>query len=154
MKIVWSQELIHFLKNNNRFLQSIGRNPITYENALLRNNSSLLSEIQVKYVEDIIVKRDTAKLGMSRKKLIQFISYIGKAKLFVQADDHYDYLIWVKCLTSLESIGRMVKGQANTTEQSHICVSQQYCWHMMIDAELEDLWQKNSPHDIFVRFYH
>ena len=62
--------MIHFLKNNNRFLQSIGRNPITYENALLRNNSSLLSEIQVKYVEDIIVKRDTAKLGMSRKKLI------------------------------------------------------------------------------------
>ena len=37
-------------------------------------NRALLSENQVNYVEDIIVKRYTAKLGMSRKEVIQFIS--------------------------------------------------------------------------------
>ena len=34
---------------------------------------TFLSENQVKYVEDIIVKRDTANLGMSRKEVIQVI---------------------------------------------------------------------------------
>ena len=41
---------------------------------------SLLSEIQVKYVEDIIIKRYTANLGMSRKEVIQVISDLGQAK--------------------------------------------------------------------------
>ena len=36
----------------------------------------LLSENQVKYVEDIIIKRNTANLEMSRKEVIQVISEI------------------------------------------------------------------------------
>ena len=46
-------------------LQRIGRNPITYENSLTMNKRSLLPQSKVKYVEDIIVKRDTANLGVS-----------------------------------------------------------------------------------------
>ena len=38
-------------------------------------------------------------------------------------------------------------------ELLYICVSQQYCWHMIIEVEWEDLRQKNSPHGIFTRFY-
>ena len=53
----------------------------------------LLSEIQVNYVEDIFVTRETAKLETSRKEVIQIISYIGQAKSYVQADNYLDYLI-------------------------------------------------------------
>ena len=57
-------------------LQRIGGKPITYENAFPTNISALISENQLKYVEDIIFKRDTANLGMSRKEVIDVISEI------------------------------------------------------------------------------
>ena len=44
-------------------LRRIGRNPITYENVFPVKKRSLLSEMQVKYVGDIIIKRYTANLG-------------------------------------------------------------------------------------------
>ena len=53
-------------------------------------NREFLSENQVKYVEDIIVKRDTANLGMSRKEVIQVISELFQSKWFVQVDNHLD----------------------------------------------------------------
>ena len=80
--------------------------------------------------------------------MIQVISEIGQAKLFVQAENHLDYLIWVKRLTHLKSRGRVVSDQAMTTEQLHICVSQQYRWHMVIESEWEDMRRENSPRDI------
>ena len=46
----------------------------------------------------------------------------------------------------------MVSDQATTTERSQICVSQQYRWHMMLEAQWEDLRLKNSPRDIFICF--
>ena len=51
-------------------LQRIGRKPIAYENAFPIKKRALLPERQVKYVEDIIVKGDTANLGISRKEVI------------------------------------------------------------------------------------
>ena len=48
-------------------LRSIGRKPITYDNVFPDKKRALLSNSQVKYVEDIIVKRETANLGMSMK---------------------------------------------------------------------------------------
>ena len=54
-------------------LRRIGRKSITYKNVFPYKKRALLSNSQVKYVEDIIIKRDTANLGMSRKKVIQFI---------------------------------------------------------------------------------
>ena len=35
--------------------------------------------------------------------------------------------------------GQVIKDQATTTEQSHIFLEQQYCWHMIIEEEWEDL---------------
>ena len=58
-------------------LRRIGRKTITYENVFPVKKRSLLSEIQVKYVEDIIIKRYTANLGMSRKEVIKIISELG-----------------------------------------------------------------------------
>ena len=60
------------------FLRRIGRKPITYENTFPMNNKALLSENQVNYVEDIIVKIETANLGMASKEIIQVISYLGQ----------------------------------------------------------------------------
>ena len=48
----------------------------------------------------------------------------------------------------------MIKAQAMTTERSQIFVSQEYRWHMIIEAEWEDMRQTNSPCDILTRFYH
>ena len=119
-------------------LRRIGRKPITYENVFPDKKRALLSNSQVKYVEDIIIKRDTANLGKS----------------FVQAENQLDYLIRAKRLTHLKRLGRVVSAQAMTTDQSQICVSQQYRWHMMIEAEWEDMWRTNSPRDIFICYAH
>ena len=43
-------------------------------------NRALLLENQVNYVEDIIVKRDTENLGMSKKEVMQVISELFQAK--------------------------------------------------------------------------
>ena len=130
-------------------LQRIGRKPITYETVLPNKKRVFLPERRVKYVEDIIVKRDTSNLGISRKEVIQVISYIRQTKSFVQAENHLDYLMQVKWLTHLKSQGRLVKAQTTTTKRSHICVSRHYRWHVMIEAEWEDLWWKKQPRDIF-----
>ena len=71
-------------------LQRIGRKPITYENAFPMKKRALLSENQVKYVEDIIVKRDTANLGMSSKEVIQVISDLFKVNSFVQSENQLE----------------------------------------------------------------
>ena len=71
-------------------LRRIGRKPITYENIFTEKKRSLLSNLQVKYVEDIIIKIDAANLGMSRKEVIQVISELGQAQLFVQSENHLD----------------------------------------------------------------
>ena len=71
-------------------------------------------------MEDIIIKRDTENLGMSRKEVIQVISELGQAKLFVQAENHLDYLIRAKRMTRLKRLGRVVSSQATTTERSQI----------------------------------
>ena len=78
---------------------------------------ALLSNLQVNYVEDIITKIDTANLGMSRKEVIQVISELGQSKLFVQADNHLEYLIRAKRLAHLKRLGRVVSAQATTTER-------------------------------------
>ena len=54
------------------------------------NNWEFLSERKVKYEKDLIVKRYTANLAMSRKEVIKFISDLDQAKLFVQVDNHFD----------------------------------------------------------------
>ena len=45
---------------------------------------SLLSERQVNYVVDIIVTRDTANLGMTRREVIKVVLELGHAKSFVK----------------------------------------------------------------------
>ena len=55
------------------FLKIIEGDPITYDNALPLRNQALLSQIQVKYVEDIILTRYTENFGMSRTEVIQVI---------------------------------------------------------------------------------
>ena len=104
------------------------------------------------YVQDIFFARDIVNIGMSRKEVIQVISDIVQVYSYFWADNHYYYLIWEEHLPNLKSNRRVIKSQEVTTEQSHICVSQHYHFHMIIGAEWEDLRQMNSPHDIFTCF--
>ena len=66
-------------------LKRIGRNSITYKNALPPRKRALLLQRQVKHVEDIFFTRDTATLGMSRREVVQIISYIVQASSYFQA---------------------------------------------------------------------
>ena len=76
---------------------------------------ALLSENQVNYLEDILVKRDTENLGMSGKGGVQVILELRQEKSFVQAYNHLDNLIWAKRLTHLKSHGLVVADQETTT---------------------------------------
>ena len=60
-------------------LEIFGRKPITYYNPLLMRKRVLLLQGQINYSEDIIVTRETASLGVLKKKVIQVISGIGQA---------------------------------------------------------------------------
>ena len=48
-------------------LQRIGSKPISYENYCPPINQALILQRQVKYVEDIIVTRDTEKFRISKE---------------------------------------------------------------------------------------
>ena len=58
-------------------VRRIGRKLITYENFFPDKKRALLLNLQVKYLDDIIIKRYTANLRMSRKEVIQVISELG-----------------------------------------------------------------------------
>ena len=66
-------------------LQRIGRKPITYNNAFPVSKRAFLLQIKLKYVEDIIVTRDTANIGMSRKEVVQAISGMVQAILYFRS---------------------------------------------------------------------
>ena len=66
-------------------------------------------------MEDIIIKRDTANLGMLRKEVIQVILDLGQDQSFVQAEIHLDDLIRAKQLTHLKRLRRVVSAQTTTT---------------------------------------
>ena len=77
---------------------------------------TFISEKQVNYVEDIIVKKYTENLGMSRKEVKQVISDLDQENLFVQAENHLDYHIRAKRLTNLKMHGQVFAYQETTTE--------------------------------------
>ena len=118
------EDLVTRTKVNN-CLQRIGSDTITFENAPSLRKQELLFQRQVKYVEDIIITRDTANLGISRQEVIHMISDIGQASSYVQAENQLDYFIREKRLPNLKRHGRVIKSQATIKERSRICVSQQ-----------------------------
>ena len=104
-------------------LQRIGSKPITFENEFNLKKRALISQRQVKYVEDIIVTRDMENLGMSRRELLQTISDIGKASYYVQAGNHFYYIIREERLPNLKRHEQVIKYQVMTKEGPQICVS-------------------------------
>ena len=65
---------------------------ITYENAFPPINQALISQRQVKYVEDITFTRNTENLGVSRTDVIQTISDIGQVCSYVQSYNHLNLI--------------------------------------------------------------
>ena len=66
------------------FLLRIVRKPIVYKNSLPMSKPVLLSQSNIKYIEDIIITRDTVNLGMSRQKVVQEILEIVQASSYAQ----------------------------------------------------------------------
>ena len=75
------------------YLQRIGSRTIKLENSSPPGKQALMFQNQLKYIEYIILTRDTANLGMSRREVIQKISEIGQASSYYQAENKLDYLI-------------------------------------------------------------
>ena len=73
--------------------------------------------MQVKYVEYIIITRDTADVGMPRKEAIQIISDRGQANYYVQAENNLDCLILEKWLSNLKRHGRVIQAQEMIKEK-------------------------------------
>ena len=67
------------------FLQRIGSKTVTFDHSFLPRKQALLFQIQVNDVEDIIVTRNTANLGMSRKEVIHMISDTVQVSSYFQA---------------------------------------------------------------------
>ena len=67
--------------------------------------------------------------------MIKFISDIGKENSYVQVENHLGYLIGKERLPNLKMCGQVNKTQVMTIGQYHICVSQHYRWHMVIEYE-------------------
>ena len=86
-----------------------GNKLITYENASPLENGTMLSEIQVNCAQDIIVSRETINLDISTKEMIQVISDIGQTDSYVQAENHYVYLILEERLPNPNRHGRVIK---------------------------------------------
>ena len=82
------------MDDSGQFLKRIDNKPITIENAFPLTKRTFISEEQSKYVQDIIVSRDTENNGMGRKEVVQVIPDIGKADYHFQAENNLYYLVW------------------------------------------------------------
>ena len=74
----------------------------------------------------MIGKRDM-KRSISRKYVIQVISYIGQTDYYINAKNHLEYLIWEKKMPDPRRNVWVIKYQVITMELSHVCMSQLYC---------------------------
>ena len=73
--LVLGQDLIPRMIAVN-FLVRMDTKPTAYENSFPPRKRTLLSKMQVKYVQDIMVARDTVNLGMG--KVIRVVLHIGQ----------------------------------------------------------------------------
>ena len=71
-------------------LKSISRKTITYDDVFPQRHQVFLSQSQVQYVEDIIVRRDRKNLWMLRKEVIRDVSDIGQEHYYVQVENNLD----------------------------------------------------------------
>ena len=58
---------------------------------------------------------------------------------YVQAENHYGYLIPEEWIPNMNSHGRLIKSQVNNLEQLNICMSQYNSWQVIIESEWEGI---------------
>ena len=63
-------------------------------------------------------------LWVSMRKVINTISDIGQASSYVQAENHFYFLIMEKRLPNIKRHGQVIKSQSTTMERLQLCVSQ------------------------------
>jgi len=74
-------------------LKRVGYKPITLDNVFPLKKNALLSNQQVEFLQDVIVKRDQTNNGIDRKECIEIIAELGRVGKTKTAENHLDYLI-------------------------------------------------------------
>jgi hypothetical protein len=77
--------------------------------------------------------RDLSNSGMSRKEMINNISFITQCSNLKTCENHFDYLIRENKLPDCKNGGRVLTAQKTTTKRSQVTIEQQLRWHTPID---------------------
>ena len=81
-------------------MKRLGNREPTLDNCFPQKKTSLLSNESIAVLQDVIRKRDQINTGVSRAEAITIIADLGQAKCLKTAENHLDYLIRSKNLTS------------------------------------------------------
>jgi hypothetical protein len=84
---------------------------------------------------------------MTRKEVIKVLEEPVNANNPKAAENHLDYLIWMKLLPKLKNNGRNIRAQKTTTKQSRITVGQQLHWHTTVASVWAEQERLNQPAD-------
>ena len=134
-------------------LKRLVQKKITHENVFPSKTSALLSNDQVDFVQDIIVKRDQDNNGVSRKEAIDIIYNLAGEKKMKDAENHYDYLIRKARLNRISRGGKVTAAQSTTSEHCGITVPQKLRWRVLVDTVWEDLHVSNQPSHLFIKLH-
>jgi hypothetical protein len=109
-----------------------------------RKSASLLSQVDIDFLQVAIACRDKKNMGMMRKEIVQTIMDIGGAK-YKSAENHYDYLIRSGRLSELKNKGKTVKARATTEKRSQICVEGQLRHFNVVESIWDEQRVFNTP---------
>ena len=107
-----------------------------------KESDALISNDEVKFLEEAIIKRDLANNGMDRKEVITYIQNLTGCT-FKTAENHFHYLQRNNKFPRLKRGGRVVVAQKTTTKRSQIRTESQLRWHSII----ESVWGEVKRHN-------
>jgi hypothetical protein len=97
---------------------------------------SLSSKLEQKQMAAIICARDHINNGMTRNECIQMIMDVTQATTFLQAKNHYTYLMKNELLPQVTK--NTDKIQRTTTKRIQVTIGVQLHWYGLI----EDIWRE------------
>jgi hypothetical protein len=110
--------------------------------------NGLISDDEVKFLEEAIVKRDLANNGMDRKEVITYIQNLTGCD-FKTAENHFHHLQRSNKFPRLKRGGRVVVAQKTTTKRSQIRTESQLRWHSIIESVWGEVKRyNNSNYDV------
>jgi hypothetical protein len=108
-----------------------------------KESNALISNDEVKFLEEAIVKRDLANNGMDRKEVITYIQNLTGCD-FKTAENHFHYLQRSNKFSRLKRGGRVVVAQKTTTKRSQIRTQSQLRWHSILESVWGEVKRYNN----------